>query len=442
MKIAIVGAGVAGLGAAWLLDRDHEVHVFEAAPRAGGHANTIDIQTETGPVAVDTGFIVYNDRNYPNFCQLLSHLGVRSEPSDMSFSVSVGKGAFEYEGSLRGLLAQPLNLFRPRHSRMVRDIVRFYREAPALLVEGHPSHRQSIGEYLATGGYSVEFLRDHLFPMGAAIWSCSLAEMGSFPARAFIRFFANHGLLSLTPTREWRTIRGGSRVYVDALTAQLKRRVRTNTPVASVRRTPAAVFVRPHGGEEERFDQVVFGAHADQVLTMLGPDAHAEERSLLGSFRFTNNRAILHTDTALMPRRRAAWASWNYLSDGGNETPAVSVTYWMNRLQNLWQLEPLFVSLNPTDEPAADRVLAEFAYDHPLFDSAALAAQQGLATIQGARRTWFCGAYCGYGFHEDGLQAGVGVAAALGSPAPWAGAITPMSPALAAVTPAAIPAAA
>ncbi len=436
MKIAVIGSGVAGLGAAWLLSQRHKVVVYEAEGRLGGHSNTVEVRGPNDrPIAVDTGFIVYNERTYPNLIRLLDALGVASEPSNMSFSVSVDRGRFEYAGSPAGLFAQRRNLLRPRLWRMLRDLLRFYREAPGFL---DAPEDLPIGDYLRREGYSPAFMDDHLLPMAAAIWSCSLAEIQSFPTKSFLRFNLNHGLMQLANRPQWRTVSGGSRSYVERIAAPFAAGTRLATPVAAVRRGAEGVTVTDARGQSDRFDEVVLACHGDQARALLGPDATPAEAAVLGDLRYQPNRALLHRDPRLMPRRKAVWASWNYLSGRGvDDERAVSVTYWMNRLQNLDPAVPLFVSLNPIDAPRDELVEAEFVYDHPVFDAAAVAAQQRLPALQGVNRTWFCGSYCGYGFHEDALQAGLAVAAALGCPAPWAEQITPVSPAAGIVPPSA-----
>ncbi len=436
MKIAIVGSGISGLSAAWMLARKHEVTLYEAADRLGGHANTVDIELDGCKTPVDTGFIVYNEHNYPNLTRLFDALGVLTDASDMSFAVSLGAGRYEYFGSLPGFFAQPANLFRPGHWRMLRDLVRFYREAPTLLSQS-PHREPSLGEVLAKGGYSEAFASNHLLPMVSAIWSSSLDRVLDFPARTFVSFFVNHGLFSLGERPQWRTVDGGSRAYVRRLAEPFRHRVRLAAPVMSLRRTPAGIVLRDGGGHEDCFDQIVLATHGDQALAILGAAATQEERRILGAFRYQTNRAILHRDQRLMPRRRRVWASWNYLAEtGAGATRAVAVSYWMNRLQKLDSDQQVFVTLNPIREPAAELTHAAFQYDHPQFDEAALAAQRELPQIQGLDRVWFCGSYLGYGFHEDGAQAGLAVAAALGAPAPWAASIVPMSPAAEAATPA------
>jgi predicted NAD/FAD-binding protein len=435
MRVAVVGSGIAGMGAAWSLNRRHEVVVYEREGRIGGHSNTVDAPGARAgeTIPVDTGFIVFNEATYPNLIRLFETLGVPTEASNMSFAVSAGNGRLEYSGNnLLTLFSHAGNLVRPSHYRMIADILRFYREAPELL-EKSAEEGLTLGDYLARGGYGHGFLYHHLLPMGAAIWSSTVAEMMRFPASSFVRFFHNHGLLKTKGRPQWHTVSGGSREYVRRITAPYADRIRLGCPATAVRRTPVGAYVRDAAGNEERFDAVVLAGHADQSLALLA-DATAEERSVLGAFRYETNRAILHADPGLMPKRRRAWASWNYLTNGKFDAEAkVSVTYWMNLLQNIDKAAPLFVSLNPLYEPAPGSAIAEFAYDHPQFDRAAVDAQARLPFVQGHGGVWFCGSYCGYGFHEDGLASGLAVAEALGAPRPWR--VADVSPAFANATP-------
>lgn len=415
--IAVVGTGISGLSAAWLLAKGHDVTVYEADERIGGHSNTVEIAVDGRPIAVDTGFIVYNEPCYPNLTALFDHLGVETAATDMSFAVSIDRGRLEYAGSdLAGLLAQPSNLLKPRFWSMVADLLRFYREAPRDL----PTMGDvSLADYLDANRYGSAFREDHLYPMAAAIWSTPSAEVGDYPAAAFVRFCENHGLLRLTGRPVWRTVKGGSREYVARLTASFRDRILTATPVVAIRRDADGVEVVDARGGRRRFDDVVIATHADRALVLLA-DPSPEERRLLGAFRYSRNEAVLHSDPDAMPRRRAAWASWNYLSDVREGDRALSVTYWMNRLQPLGDAPPLFVTLNPVREPDPARVHARIAYDHPLFDAATGRAQPELWSLQGVNRTWFCGAHFGAGFHEDGLQAGLAVAEDLGGlDRPW-----------------------
>lgn len=423
MRIAVIGSGISGLSTAWLLDRDNEVTVFEAEDRLGGHSNTVDVDYDGMCIPVDTGFIVYNERTYPNLIALFAELGVATEKSDMSFAVSVDRGRLEYEGSIAGFTAQASNLVSARYWRMLRDLVRFYRTAPGLLDAPANDRSPTLGDYLTREGYGPGFIEDHLLPMAAAIWSCPVETMLTFPARSFVRFFCNHGLLDFAARPQWHTVTGGSREYVSRISAPFAERVRLSTPVRRIVRDSFGVDVVTDGGTE-RFDEVVLATHGDTALGLLdSPDD--QERSILGCFSYQKNTAILHRDPKLMPRRKRLWASWNYLTEGRTGDRDVAVTYWMNRLQNIDRRTPLFVSLNPLAEPDPAKVFARFEYDHPVFDTAAVEAQARLPEIQGRHRTWFCGSYCGYGFHEDGLKAGIAVATALGSAPPWTNDVAP-----------------
>ncbi len=411
-KIAVAGAGISGLAAAWLLGRRHDVTLFEAGNRLGGHSHTV----LAGELPIDTGFIVYNEPAYPNLTALFQYLGVATQQSDMSFSVSLDAGALEYSGrNVAGLFAQPSNLLRPRFWSMLRGIMRFYREAPEAL---HQLGEARLDEYLATAGFSDAFCQDHLYPMIAAIWSTPSGQAGALPAAAFIRFCQNHGLLQISGQPAWRTVTGGSREYVSRLRAEFRGRVVTRRPIVAVRELDGGVELRDALGGLEQFDEVVLAMHADQALPLL-QDASAEENEILGAFRYTKNEAVLHQDARLMPRRRAAWAAWNYAA-GRDVAAPVAVTYWMNLLQNLPGTQAYFLTLNPHVEPVAARVLHRQTYEHPVFDVPALRAQKQLWQLQGRKKRWFCGAYFGAGFHEDGLQAGLAVAEACGGGRrPW-----------------------
>jgi len=411
MRLAIVGAGVSGLVCAHLLRERHDVTVFEANDYAGGHTNTVRVDTADETHRVDTGFIVLNDRTYPNFERLLAGLGVATQPSEMSFSVSDGRD-FEYNGAgPNGLFARRSNIARPSFHRMIRDLMRFNREAPALI--GLNGSGPSLGEFLDDGGYSDEFVRRLIVPQASAVWSADPRSMWEFPASMLAEFFANHGMFSLSGRPNWLTITGGSDRYVEAITRPLGERLRLSTPVLRVERRDDGVHITPAGGESERFDEVVFAAHSDQVLRMLGDPSRAEAE-VLGAIPYQRNEAVLHTDRSLLPRRRRAWASWNFhLRD--ERVGRTTVTYHMNRLQSLRAEEELCVTLNQTDAIDPDSVIRVIAYDHPVYTPAGLAAQRRWQEVSGVRRTHYCGAYWGYGFHEDGVVSGLRVCARLGA---------------------------
>ncbi len=413
-KIAIIGAGITGLSAAWMLRDAFDVTLFEAQARAGGHADTQTPMVDGVPTPVDTGFIVFNDHNYPNLVGFFNALGIATHDSNMSFGVSKNDAAYEYAGGeLKQLFAQPANIFRPRFLRMVRDILRFNKAAPLLL---QTDSAQSLSDYLAEYKYSAGFIEDYILPMGAAIWSSSVRGIKAFPARSFIRFFVNHGLLQLTGRPQWRTVTGGSRVYVQRVLRDLPQVI--FAPVTSVRRLAESIVVE--AAEIERhFDQVVFCAHADETLAMLAEPSALESR-ILGAIKFQDNEAVLHQDTNLMPRRKPAWSSWNYISRGNaDHAQAVCLTYWMNLLQGMKTKLPLFVSLNPALPIEPAKILLRKTYRHPHFDAAAIEAQEALPQIQGQDRLWFAGAWTGWGFHEDGITSALCVANALGVKAPW-----------------------
>ena len=413
LDIAVVGSGISGLSAAWLLSRRHRVTLFEADNRLGGHSHTV----QASDVPVDTGFIVYNEATYPNLTALFRHIKVATKPSDMSFAVSLDDGRLEYSGTgLSGLFAQGRNVISPRFWRMLRDLMRFYRDAP---IDAAGLGATSLGEYLDVAGYGVEFRSDHLFPMAAAIWSTPAADIGNYPAAAFIRFCETHGLLKLSGRPIWRTVDGGSRSYV-AILAKAVAEIVSDYPIKAISRTPNGVDIVGGDGRHRRFDHVVIATHADQALAMLA-EPSMPERRLLGAFSYVNNEAILHSDIGLMPRRRKVWSSWNHMSREEGNTRQLAVTYWMNRLQGIPDETPLFVTLNPHREIKPDAVLRRLSYRHPSFNVAAIEAQEQLWSLQGVRNTWFCGAYFGAGFHEDGLQAGLAVAEAVGGVRrPWA----------------------
>jgi uncharacterized protein len=411
MRLAIVGTGVAGLVSAHLLRHAHEIVVFEAADRIGGHVHTVPVELGGRRFDVDTGFVVYNERTYPAFCRLLRQLGVASRATDMSFSVRCDASGLEYSGgSLDGLFADRRNLLRPRFLRMVGEVLRFYREARGFLE--HPDPKVSLGAWLEGRRFGRELIDDHLLPMSAAIWSAAPGEVLAFPALTLLRFFENHGLLSLRDRPRWRVIEGGSARYVDALVAPFRERIRLGSPVREVRRTGPGVELCIASGERLLFDQVVLAVHGDQALALLA-DATPAERAVLGALRTQRNDVVLHTDPDLLPRRRRAWASWNYHRPA-DPAASPSVTYHMNRLQGLDAPEALCVTLNGADRIDPARVLARFHTTHPLLDGAAVEAQAHWGRVSGTRGVHFCGAYWGYGFHEDGVQSALRVGARFG----------------------------
>ncbi|MDB5392562.1 MAG: Amine oxidase [Rhodospirillales bacterium] len=420
LNIAVVGSGISGMSAAWLLSPKHDVTVYEQENRLGGHSNTLEAPTKSGhTLPVDTGFIVYNDTNYPNLVALFEHLKVPTKASEMSFAVSIDDGALEYGTMTMGqLFAQRRNLVRPRFWSMLRDLMRFYREAPTFRENG--DEVTSLGAYLDRGNYGRPFRDDHLLPMAAAIWSTPSGRIGDYPAEAMIRFCENHGLLKVSGRPQWRTVDGGSREYIRRLTAAYADRVHTSRGIKHIARTADGVRVTDAAGAATQFDHVVIATHADQALTMLS-DPSADESRLLGAFEYTQNLTILHSDVSLMPKRKSIWSSWNYLAQSAKTAETeLCVTYWMNHLQSLPKDDPLLVTLNPIKPPRSDSIFHSELYEHPVFDEAAIRAQRKLWQLQGHRNTWFCGAYFGSGFHEDGLQSGLAVAEALGGVRrPW-----------------------
>ncbi|MBN9218623.1 MAG: FAD-dependent oxidoreductase [Mesorhizobium sp.] len=417
-KIAVIGSGISGAAAAWALHPSADVTLFEASARAGGHTATVDVDYDGAPISVDTGFIVYNELAYPNLSALFAHLGVGTHESDMGFSLSLDGGRLEWCGStLRTIFAQKRNFFSPGFLWMLREILRFNRECVVDRDSGSLAHT-TIGRYLEKKKYSAAFRDNYLMPMAAAIWSTPRASMLDYPAASFVSFFENHRLIHAErPT--WRTVSGGSRNYLNKLLAPLRGRVRLGSPVRTLVRDAFGVTVWAGEQPPDRFDNVIIAAHSDQALAMLG-DATSVEETILCAIPYRPNRVVLHRDIRLMPKRRAAWAAWNYLRCScDRDEPEVSVTYWMNRLQGIDESRPLFVSLNPVIEPREDLVFGEWTFDHPQYDAPALSAQARLDDIQGTRGVYFAGAWTGHGFHEDGLRSGLAAAVALGAKVPW-----------------------
>lgn len=412
MRIAIVGSGIAGLTCAYLLNRHHDIQVFEASNWIGGHTHTVDVEVNGRPYAIDTGFIVFNDWTYPNFIRLLSELGVPFKPTEMSFSVSDPVTGTEYNGhDLNTLFAQRSNLVSPAFWGMVRDILRFNRNALNDLDQGRIAADMTLGDYLTQNGYGRRFIEHYIVPMGAAIWSMSLVDMLAFPLQFFVRFFKNHGLLSVSNRPQWHVVEGGSRSYVAPLTASFAERIRLNCPVLRVERDAEGVTLHSAAGSE-RFDKVVFACHSDQALALLAEPTPLE-REILGALPYANNDVVLHTDTRLLPERRLVWASWNYRLGGPSQNPA-AVTYDMNILQGIDSDTTFCVSLNQTSAIDPNKILGRFQYAHPQYSLAGIAAQARWQELLGAPHSYYCGAYWANGFHEDGVVSALRVARELG----------------------------
>ncbi len=413
MKIAILGAGISGLVAAYCLHPDHEITLFEAGPKPGGHTNTVRVELDGETHAVDTGFIVFNDWTYPRFIELLNELRVSSQPTQMGFSVRDDATGLEYAGqTLNSLFAQRRNAVSPRFLRMLLDILKFNRRA--LKDADQLSQSMTVAEYLQLGKFSQAFAQQHLLPMGAAIWSCPLGTFSKFPIRFILDFYRNHGLLNVVRRPVWRVITGGSQTYVNALTAAFRNRIQLRSPVVAVRRLPDHVQVTVAGREPELFDHVVFACHSDQALRILGQDATPLERDVLGKLPYGRNVAVLHTDDSVLPKSRRAWASWNYRLTGDEDAPA-TVTYNMNILQGLRSRQTICVTLNDETRIDPSRILGRFNYEHPVFTIERSAAQARHSELLAANRTSFCGAYWNNGFHEDGVVSALRVVDALKS---------------------------
>lgn len=404
MKIAVIGTGISGNVAARLLCQEHDLVVYERARTPGGHARAVGVEAFGRTWTVDTGFMVYNERTYPNFCRLLTLLGVTGRDTSMSFSVRCDRTGLEYQSqSLDGLVARRRNLVSPAFWRMLRDVLRFYRGADALIAS---AGERTVGEVLAGGRYGAWFREKFLVPMAAAIWSCPPDRVTEFPAHFLLSFLRNHGLMQLRDRPQWRVLAGTSRAYVDRLTAPFRDRVRTDCPVDAVTRHEDHVVVRSRAGADV-FDAVVFACHADEALAVL-TDADAEERAILSAFPYQANEAVLHTDAGVLPRRRRAWASWNYHIPADPSGP-VAVTYDLSRLQHLPTPGPILLTLNPAGRIDPSRVRDRYTFHHPVFGAGARAAQERLRRRNGARRTYFCGAWGRYGFHEDGVVSALDV---------------------------------
>lgn len=413
-RIAIIGSGISGMAAGWYLSAHHEVTLFEADARLGGHTATMDVEVEGRSYAIDTGFIVFNDWTYPHFQRLLETLGVAYQPTEMSFSVHETARDFEYNGhTLGSLFAQRSNLLKPSFYRLLSDILRFNKQATQALESGQLPKDMTLGAYLDQHHYNQAFQQRYLLPMGAAIWSASISDLRAFPLAFFVRFFSNHGLLSVNHRPQWHTLVGGSKSYIPRLTAPYASRIHLNTPVMRITRESTGVTITTASGSQ-RFDQVVLACHADQALAMLG-DPSSAEKEILGSMPYQENDVVLHTDTSLLPRRKRAWASWNYRLDQRGDDARVSVTYAMNILQQLESDTTFCVTLNDTDSIDPRCILGRYRYAHPQFTLAGQAAQARHADISLLdRRTHFCGAYWRNGFHEDGVWSALRVARALG----------------------------
>ena len=417
-RVAVIGSGISGLATAWLLRDTHHVTLYEAAGRLGGHTNTLEATVNDQRFPIDTGFLVFNRRTYPNLCALFEHLGVEAVPSEMTFSARIESLDLEWAGNnLNTLFGQRRNLLRPAFIGMVQDILRFNRETSSLAIDPAPDS-ESLGEFLQRRRYGQAFRDWYLLPMAAAIWSCPTETMLAYPLATFVRFCHNHGLLQIMNRPQWLTVKGGGREYVRRMAADLKD-IRLNAPVRDVRRSDQGVYVLT-AESCERYHEVVFACHSDQALAILADQASPAERAVLSAVKYQPNRAVVHSDSSLLPQRRSLWSAWNYAAGPAtSESAPVAVSYLINKLQPLPVHTPIIVSLNPFREPAAETVIADIDYAHPVFDQAAIDAQARLPEINGRDRLWFCGAWGRYGFHEDGLRSALAVVEGMGVAAPW-----------------------
>jgi predicted NAD/FAD-binding protein len=423
-NIAIIGSGIAGLSAAYLLQNKHSITLYEKEPRLGGHSRTITVKYGDRIIPVDTGFIVFNERNYPNLTALFARLGVKVKASDMTYAFTMRNGWFEWGAKdLNTIFGQRRNLLRPWYLKVVSEVLRFNRE-----VVGRVANEPSItlGALIDAMGLSENFKRYYLLPISGAIWSCPPQKMLAFPAQVFVNFFNNHSLLTMDGQPQWLTVDGGSQQYVQKLAATLRQRPQPGRAAVRVVRQAGGARVHDSNGNDTAFDHVVFACHTDEGLALMA-DASEAERKALGAIRYQENRAILHKDPRFMPKRRRCWAAWNYHAASEGKEPAVTLTYWMNRLQSIDERYPLFVTLNPATPVAENDIFDATTFHHPVFDTAAIEAQRTLALMQGERNTWFCGAYMRHGFHEDGLISAMAVAERLGARAPWLSAL-PVDP--------------
>ena len=415
-KIAIIGTGIAGLSVSYLLHQKHQITVYEKGARLGGHSRTITVKHGDRIIPVDTGFIVFNERNYPNLTALFRRLGVRIKNSDMTYALSARDGWLEWGAKdLNAMFGQRRNLVRPQFLNLFREVMRFNGQV-AERVKKEPAI--TLGALIDKMGLGDWFKRYYLLPMAGAIWSAAPQQMLAFPAHVFVTFFENHGLLSMSGQPQWLTVDGGSQTYVEKIAHPFRDRIRLNSGATRVERNATGVRVTDTTGDTSDFDHVVFACHSDEALAILA-DAGEAERTSLSAIKYQRNDAVLHKDPRFMPKRKRCWASWNYHTDGRDDETAVSLSYWMNNLQSIDEAYPLFVTLNPATEIPEENVFDRHVFHHPVFDTAAIAAQARLQRMQGQRNTWFCGAYMRHGFHEDGLVSAMAVAEALGTPAPW-----------------------